>query len=140
MTPEQQKKYDDICDKIDSLRLHNGRDIHCILNDLNEVIPCGFKVWNAWLQLSIANPEIKRVSQDVVPDTNYWVSTVFLGMDMSFLPEEDPQVFETQVFENHTEDSLGIDRYQQRYSTWEQAEAGHAKIMLDMIDGTLELY
>lgn len=46
------------------------------------------------------------------------VSTVFLGLDHSFV-EGPPMLFETMVFVG------GEDRYCERYTTWEQAEAGH---------------
>ncbi len=48
------------------------------------------------------------------------VSTVFLGIDHSW-GEGPPLVFETMIFGGPQ------DGYQDRYTTWEQAEAGHAK-------------
>lgn len=49
------------------------------------------------------------------------VSTVFLGIDHSFGGEE-PLLFETMIFGNSK-----LSGYQERYSTWEEAEAGHEK-------------
>ena len=47
------------------------------------------------------------------------VSTVFLGMDHNWA-NGPPLLFETMVF--------GLeDDYQERYSTWDEAEVGHAK-------------
>lgn len=56
--------------------------------------------------------------------TYYHVSTVFLGIDHSFRPGK-PLLFETMVF---TPDPDWQD-YQERYSTWSDAEAGHARIV-----------
>lgn len=46
------------------------------------------------------------------------VSTVFLGLDHSFMSGR-PQWFETMIFGGEH------DGYQDRYSTWKQAEDGH---------------
>ena len=48
------------------------------------------------------------------------VSTVFLGLDHNF-GAGPPLLFETMIFGGPN------DGYQERYETWEQAEAGHAK-------------
>jgi hypothetical protein len=47
------------------------------------------------------------------------VSTVFLGLD--YAPWGPPQLYETMAFVG--DDSVGCERY----STWTQAEAGHAR-------------
>ena len=47
---------------------------------------------------------------------NLEVSTVFLGIDHSFGGSV-PILFETMIF--------GGENYQERYATWEEAEAGH---------------
>jgi len=46
------------------------------------------------------------------------VSTVFLGIDHAF-GSGPPLLFETMIFGGK------YDEYQERYSTWAQAEAGH---------------
>lgn len=52
------------------------------------------------------------------------VSTVFLGLDHRMMMSGGPPLlFETMVFE----DGEGTD--QERYSTWDEAEAGHARIV-----------
>lgn len=51
------------------------------------------------------------------------ISTVFLGIDHRFMDDGPPLLFETMIFGGvHNE-------YQERYSTWEEAEAGHARAM-----------
>lgn len=48
------------------------------------------------------------------------VSTVFLGLDHRFGTSGPPLLFETMIFGGPH------DGYQQRYSTWDEAQAGHA--------------
>ena len=48
------------------------------------------------------------------------VSTVFLGLDHSYGKSGRPVVFETMIF-----DLESLQGYQERYSTWEEAEQGH---------------
>ena len=58
---------------------------------------------------------------------NLWVSTVFMGLDHSF-GTGPPLIFETMVFPCTDEgevESWG-EEYVRRYSTWAQAEQGHA--------------
>jgi hypothetical protein len=49
------------------------------------------------------------------------ISTVFLSIDHDFHNEGDPLLFETMIFGGE------YGGYRKRYSTWEQAEAGHTK-------------
>lgn len=63
----------------------------------------------------IATPE-KIIKQDDINGVH--VSTVFLGIDHSW-GNGAPILFETMVFGGV------LDSYQRRYSTYEQAEAGH---------------
>lgn len=51
------------------------------------------------------------------------VSTVFLGTDHSFVEGEPPVLFETMVFGGP------LDGEQERYYTWDLAEAGHRKMV-----------
>jgi hypothetical protein len=57
------------------------------------------------------------------------VSTVFLGIDHRFLGRERlPIVFETMVFANPNAGERfpeEMDNMMERYSTWDEAEAGH---------------
>jgi len=50
------------------------------------------------------------------------VSTVFLGLDHAW-GDEEPVLFETMVFGGKH------DQYQERYSTYEEAEEGHNRIL-----------
>lgn len=60
------------------------------------------------------------VKQEMVGDVR--ISTVFLGLDHNFLSalgEGRPLLFETMIFGGKH------DQYQERYSTWDEAEVGH---------------
>lgn len=56
------------------------------------------------------------------------ISTVWLGLDHSFLPSESPKIFETMVFS----DRKDLDGYMERYSTEQEAIDGHKKICEEM--------
>ena len=84
--------------------------------DGHTAVPCDDVI--AWgRQFEMAN---RQVAKDIVGDVV--VSTVFLGLDHSF-GEGPPLLFETMIFGGP------FDQEQERYTTWEQAEAGH-KAML----------
>lgn len=69
----------------------------------------------------------RRVGGDYIdPEKMIWVSTVFLGMDHQYNMGGPPLIYETMVFDNREKGrELGVDRYCARYSTREQALAGH---------------
>lgn len=52
-----------------------------------------------------------------------YVSTVFLGIDHNMFLDGPPIFFETMIFGGK------YDRYQERYSTWEEAEEGHKRAL-----------
>lgn len=52
------------------------------------------------------------------------VSTVFLGLDHNFADSGPPILFETMVFGGK------MDQESSRYSTWEEAEAGHRAMVM----------
>jgi hypothetical protein len=58
-----------------------------------------------------------HVAYDVVDGVT--VSTIFLGINTSFIGP--PRLFETMVFGGE------YDMEQERYSTWDEAEAGHTR-------------
>ena len=67
--------------------------------------------WGEWLQGAD-----KRVALDRINGVD--ISTVFLGIDYQF-GEGPPLLFETMVFGGK------LDAEQERYGTWDEAEAGH---------------
>jgi len=56
------------------------------------------------------------------------ISTVWLGLDHSHGSGGPPMLFETMVFDRHGESGAesDIEGSMVRYSTWDEAEAGHA--------------
>lgn len=71
--------------------------------------------WAKWFE----NFENRRVDQTII-NPEIRVSTVFLGLDHSF-GDGPPLLFETMIFDGED------DEYQERYSTWDEAEKGHEK-------------
>ena len=72
-----------------------------------------------------ATPDHHRIVKQT--DTgSYFISTVFVGLNYAFVPEQEPLVFETAIFDSNP-DFPNHDRelYRRRHSTWDQAEQGH---------------
>jgi hypothetical protein len=80
--------------------------------------------WGQWMEESD-----KHVAEDWLTHLTYRVrvSTVFLGIDLSFTNSK--QLFETVVFL----DDKGV--YTARYSSWEEADWGHKKIVDEIKEG-----
>ena len=77
-------------------------------------VPCGDLIaWATWLGKT--NRHVGNAEKDGVR-----VSTVFLGLDHSW-GDGPPRLFETMIFGGEHDD------YQERCSTWEEAEAMHTK-------------
>jgi len=71
--------------------------------------------------LRIGTDEWRVAKTDLPGDV--FVSTVFLGLDHGFGRPGPPILFETMVFGGPMDD------YQERYATWDEAEAGHERIV-----------
>jgi len=85
-------------------------DCTYILDENHNVVSATFLEWMEWLT---ADPTRARVALTAVG--NVEVSTVFLGFTM----RPGGLVFETMVFGGK------FDKVQRRYSTWDEAVAGH---------------
>lgn len=70
----------------------------------------------------------RTVKIDRFENADILISTVFLGINHSF-NDGKPILFETMVFGGK------YDYYQKRYSTWEQAEKGHSKVLEMVLKG-----
>ena len=81
----------------------------------HEVVESNLTEWSEWFS---AND--RKVARDTVNESD--ISTVFLGLDHSF-GEGPPLLFETLVF------SGKLDGEMDRYSTWDEAIAGHAAMI-----------
>jgi hypothetical protein len=79
--------------------------------------------WARWLET--ADRQVRDSMQGDV-----CVSTVFLGLDHSFSDHGPPVLFETMVFVNGS----GSDC--ERYCTWDEAEAGHARWVMQVFKPT----
>jgi len=79
--------------------------------------------WARWFETAD-----RRVAHDKLNDCK--VSTVFLGLDHNMLGER-KDLFETMVFGGK------LNGEQNRYSTWEEAECGHRK-MVNRLTGKLK--
>ncbi len=85
--------------------------------DGKNVVPADAVTWARWFEKAA---DKRVVAKTVIGDKR--VSTVFLGNDHGYGggPRE---IFETMVFGNDD----WLDEYCERYATWKEAEAGHAK-------------
>lgn len=82
--------------------------------DGHNPVPCpDLMEWGRWMQTAD-----RQVDRTQVGESD--VSTVFLGIDHAF-GNDGPVLFETLIF-GGPRDGDG-----DRYQTWEQAEAGHAR-------------
>lgn len=85
-----------------------------ILRD-HKPIPCAdLKIWAQWFES--ADRIVRKTSIGTAK-----VSTVFLGIDHNFGEKGKPLLFETMIFGGPH------DQYQDRCSTWDEAEAMHVK-------------
>jgi len=83
--------------------------------DKHDVVECDdLMTWAKWYGTAD-----RGVALDQKGDVE--VSTIFLGIDHQF-GDGPPLLFETMVFGSEH------DQYTDRYSTWEEAEAGHKQM------------
>lgn len=96
--------------------------------DGKKVVPCpDLMEWASWFEKSD-----RRVAIDTIE--GIMVSTTFLGLDHNFLDDSSgPLVFET--ISHDLELGNWDDKLQ--YHTWEEAEAGHKKI-IEIVKARLE--
>lgn len=87
-----------------------------ILDENHNLVPVELLVWAEWFE----NRENRQVAIDEINGTR--VSTVFMGIDHNFSDEGGPLLFETMTFGSGEE-------IQERYHTWDEALAGHKKIL-----------
>ena len=84
--------------------------------DGHTAVPCdAMHEWGRWMETGN-----RRVRQDEFDAVR--ISTVFLGFDHSF-GDGPPLLFETMVFGGE------CDQEMDRYSTWDEADAGHNKMI-----------
>ena len=96
------------------------------------IVPCTLIEWSQ----SFENADARRVARDSI--NNLDVSTVFLGLNHSFSDDESPLLFETMVFDER-KDRARESILCERCTTYEQAEAQHARILALAKTGNLPL-
>jgi hypothetical protein len=90
--------------------------MHYILNG-REIVPADLMTWAAFFE----DFGKRVVAKTKVGDAE--VSTVFLGTDHRFRADGPPVLFETMVFDGP------LDGEQERYCTYDEAEAGHRQMI-----------
>jgi hypothetical protein len=91
------------------------RHLNYILDHERRPVPCNdLQRWGEFME-DINN---RRVAITVITDKVH-VSTVFIGLNHRFTGDGPPILFETMIFG-------GPDQVQWRYSSWDDAETGHA--------------
>lgn len=104
--------------------------------DHNPVPVAGFEDFYVWLdaerervgqELPVATLQVANDNWGERPDC---VSTVFLGVNHNY-DDGPPTLFETMLF---TDDDR--DQSMWRYSTWDEAVAGHASVVAALRNGT----
>ena len=100
-----------------------------ILDADHNLVPVDLLTWAKWFEKADRHVGSTRVR-------NYWISTVFLGIDHQFGAYGPPLLFETMVFKNVSDTtkygdgkSWNGEEEMQRYATWDEAEAGHAAMV-----------
>jgi len=85
-------------------------------------VPVELEVWARWYEK--ADRHVRDTARDDVR-----VSTVFLSIDQNF-GRGPPLLFETMLFVNGAEQGV------ERYATWDEAEAGHARWVKQVFKAT----
>lgn len=99
-------------------RIHERRkDMHYILDGHTPVEEKDVVKWGIWFETADRKVKKTSISDEVE------VSTVFLGLDHRL---GSPLLFETLVFGGETDGDM------KRYSTWEEAEIGHDRIVQEI--------
>jgi hypothetical protein len=91
---------------------------HYILDAEHHAVEVSFIEWAMWFE-DITN----RLINYTQITSQIEVSTVFLGLDHRFHGQGPPILFETMIFAAGLPD---LDQYQCRYSSYDDAQAGHA--------------
>ena len=88
-----------------------------------------------WAQEFDFKSEERRIAQTQLEGV--WISTVFLGLNHAYLPTQPPLLFETMVF---CDEGVLPDWQNEceRYSTLEEARAGHEAMVKRVLQAALD--
>jgi hypothetical protein len=112
-------------------RCQGKRKMYYKLDENKNVVESSLHEWATFIENRLPN-NYKHVGDDIVD--GHRISTVFLGLCHNFDPfDKTPIVFETMVFQSDRRDI-----YLERYSTWQEAEAGHQRAIQWVKDGCKE--
>jgi hypothetical protein len=100
------------------------------LDENKNAVPCTTLEWGEQLE-DMRNNHTKHVADETIDGKR--ISTVWLGLDHKWCDEGSPLIYETMVFDDNRQEM-----YCTRYSTWKQAEDGHAKAVQWVKDGCKE--
>jgi len=95
-----------------------------ILDDDHNLIPADVMTWGRWFE----NADNRIVAKTKIG--GIVVSTVCLGIDHNFMGSGPPLLFETMIFDGDG----GGDCW--RCSTWQEAEAQHARVVAEVAEVT----
>jgi len=99
--------------------------MQCYIIHNGEVVPCDDTVrWAMWWEAANRNNLKHLALTEVAP--NVVVSTIFIGIDMSFGRSKKPYLWETMVSSDYGWD------YQRRYDSAESAMAGHEAMVAEI--------
>lgn len=111
-----------------------------ILDDDGNPVPCPDLItWANWFEQASVPRDDGQCDRHVAVSLRgelgkeTMISTVFLGLDHSLTPGAPPLLFETMIFRP---DSTADD-YQERYTTREEALAGH-KVTVALVETLIE--
>jgi hypothetical protein len=110
---------------LDDIPMVLGRPMYYRLGPDHEVLPATRRQMYEVYEGPFAST--RQVARDEVGEQS--VSTVFLGIDHSFSDDGPPIIFETMIFGGP------FDEYQWRYATWDEAAAGHKRLVKALIEG-----
>jgi hypothetical protein len=102
-----------------------GEGYEDVLSWAKDMEPRYYPNEKAWAKYKIVKQEHIKLF-GVIP-TKLWLSTVWIGLDMSMNCDSDPLIFESMVFAQYkwwNESELEMDRY----TTEAQAKAGHKRL------------
>lgn len=90
-----------------------------------------------WVK-KVEDLDYRIVKQEQVGE--YFVNTIWLGVNMNIFRKEPKQIFETMIFKNEPDENDDLDRFQKRYETEKQALEGHktAVCMVEMVNSMKE--
>lgn len=96
---------------------------YILAEDRQTPVPVEMMEWAKWFENHNLERVVEQTNLSDIIAAKVMVSTVFLGLDHQYAEDGPPLLFETMVFGGL------LDSEQWRYSTWDEAKAGHAAMV-----------